>query len=59
MNNIEFEINIINNSFYYKMFKINKIDNEYNEIREIIINDKKKLKDITFNKYAIIKNILY
>ena len=41
------------------MFEANKIDNEYNEIREIIINDKKKLKDITFNKYAIINDILY
>ena len=41
------------------MFEINKIDNEYNEIREIIINDKKKLKNITFNKCVIINDILY
>ena len=41
------------------MFKTNKIDNEYNEIREIIINDKKKLKNITFNKCVIINDILY
>ena len=41
------------------MFEINKIDNEYNEIREIIINNKKKLKDITFNKCAIINDIFY
>ena len=41
------------------MFKANKIDNEYNEIREIIINDKKKLKDITLNKCVITNDILY
>ena len=41
------------------MFKANKINNEYNEIREIIINDKKKLKNITFNKCVIINDILY
>ena len=45
--------------FYHKMFEVNKIDNEYNEIREIIINDKKKLKDIIFNKCVIINDILY
>ena len=41
------------------MFEANKIDNEYNEIRKIIINDKKKLKDITLNKCAIINDIFY
>ena len=41
------------------MFEANKVDNEYNEICETIINDKKKLKDITFNKYVIINDILY
>ena len=41
------------------MFKVNKVDKEYNEIREIIIDDKKKLKDITFNKCVIINDILY
>ena len=41
------------------MFKTNKIDNEYNEICEIIINDKKKLKNILFNKCIIINDILY
>ena len=41
------------------MFKTNKIDDKCNEIREIIINDKKKLKDITFNKCAITNEILY
>ena len=41
------------------MFKINKIDNEYNEIREIIINNKKKLRNIIFNKCAITNDILY
>ena len=41
------------------MFKTNKIDNKYNEIRETIINNKKKLKDIIFNKCVIINDILY
>ena len=41
------------------MFETNKVNNEYNEIREIIINDKKKLKDITFNKCVIINDIFY
>ena len=59
LDNIEFEINVINNSFYHKIFETNKIDNEYNEIREIIINDKKKLKDIILNKCVIINDILY
>ena len=59
LDNIEIEINIINNFLYYKMFETNKIDNKYNKIREIIINDKEKLKDITFNKCVIINDILY
>ena len=41
------------------MFEVNKIDNKYNEIREIIINDKEKLRDITFNKCVIINDIFY
>ena len=41
------------------MFETNKIDNEYNEIREIIINNKKKLKNITLNKCVITNDILY
>ena len=45
--------------FYYKMFKANKIDNECNKIREIIINNKKKLRNITLNKYVIINEIFY
>ena len=38
---------------------MNKIDNDYNKIREIIINNKKKLKNIIFNKYVIINEALY
>ena len=59
LDNIEFDVNIIDDSFYHKMFKANKIDDEYNKIREIIINDKKKLKDITFNKCVITNEIFY
>ena len=41
------------------MFEMNKVDNEYNEICEIIIDDKKKLRGITFNKCIIANDILY
>ena len=41
------------------MFEANKVDDECNEIREIIINDKKKLRDITLNKCAITNDIFY
>ena len=57
--NTEFDIKIIDDSFYYKVSETNKIDKEYNNIREAIVNDKKKLKDIIFNKCAIINEILY
>ena len=41
------------------MFKANKVDKKYGNIREKIINDKKKLRDIIFNKYVITNEILY
>ena len=41
------------------MFEANKINNEYNKIYEAIINDKEKLKNITFNKCIIANDILY
>ena len=59
LDDIEFDVNVINDSFYHKMFKTNKIDNDYNEIREIIIVNKKKLKDIIFNKCVIMNETLY
>ena len=37
LDDIEFDVNVIDNFFYYKMFETNKIDNDCNEIREIII----------------------
>ena len=59
LNDIKFDVNVIDNFFYHKMFKANKIDDDCNEIREIIINDKKKLRDIIFNKCVIINEALY
>ena len=59
LDDIEFDIKIINNSLYHRVFEANKIDQKYDEIREIIINKKKKLKDITLNKCVIINDILY
>ena len=41
------------------MFKTNKIDQEYDNIRETIINKKNKLRDITLNKCVITNDILY
>ena len=41
------------------MFEANKVDNERNEIREIIINDKEKLKNIILNKCVITNDIFY
>ena len=59
LNNIEFNIKIIDNSLYYKMFETNKVDQEYDDIREIIINKYNKLRDITLSKCVIINDILY
>ena len=59
LDDIEFDIEINNNSFYYKVSETNKTNEENNNIREIIINDKNKLRDITFNKCVIINEILY
>ena len=55
--NIEFDVYAINDSLYYKMFKINKIDNECNKIRETIIENKKKLRNIILNRNIIINEI--
>ena len=59
LDNTEFDIKIIDDLFYHKVFEANKIDQKCDEIRETIINKKKKLKDITLNKCVITKNILY
>ena len=59
LDNIEFDIKIIDNPFYYKIFEINKIDEKCDNIRETIINEKNKLKDITFNKCIITNDVLY
>ena len=59
LDNIEFDIKIIDNPLYYKVFEINKINKECDNIREAIINEKNKLKDIIFNKCVIINDVLY
>ena len=41
LDNIEFDIKIIDNSFYHKISKTTKVDKECDNIREIIINGKK------------------
>ena len=57
--NTEFDIKVINDLFYHKVFETNKVDKEYNEIRETIINNKNKLKNITLNKCVISNEIFY
>ena len=59
LDNIEFDIKIIDDPLYYKVFEINKTDKKCDDIREAIINDKDKLKDITLNKCVITNDILY
>ena len=41
------------------MFKANKVDDLCNDIREIIINDKEKLKNIIFDKCVIMNEVLF
>ena len=59
LNNIEFDIKIIDDSLYHRVFETNKVDQKCDEIREIIINEKNKLRDITLNKCVITKDIFY
>ena len=41
------------------MSEINKVDNLCNDIRETIIDDKEKLRDIILDKCVIINEILF
>ena len=59
LDDIEFNIKVINDFLYHKIFETNKVDEKYNDIRETIINDKNKLKDIIFNKCVITNETLY
>ena len=52
-------MNAINNFLYYKVSETNKVDNECNNIREIIINNKEKLRNIILNKCVIINEVLF
>ena len=46
-------INIINNFIYYKIIKINKINNNLINIHDAIIVNNIKFHDIILNKYFI------
>ena len=59
LDDIEFDIKIIDDSFYHKIFEINKTNEEYNNIRETIINEKDKLKNIIFSKCVITNDVFY
>ena len=49
----------MDDSFYYKVSEMNKTNKKYNNIREAIIIEKKKLRDIIFNKCVITNDVLY
>ena len=59
LNDIDFDIKIIDDLFYHKVSETNKVDEEYNNIREIIINNKNKLRDIIFDKCVITNEVFY
>ena len=59
LDDTEFDIKTIDDSLYYKISEINKANKEYADIRETIINEKNKLKDIIFNKCVITNDVLY
>ena len=56
---IEFDIKIIDDFFFHKVFETNETNKEHDNIRETIINNKNKLRDITLNKCVIINENLY
>ena len=55
----EFIIKVINNLIYYRIADKNKIDKYYIKIRNVIVEKKKKLEEITLAKYSIQDNILF
>ena len=59
LDNIEFDIKIIDDSLYHRVSETNKTNEKCDDIREIIIIGKNKLRDITLNKYVIINDVLY
>ena len=50
---------MIDNSIFYRIVKINRIDKKYSEIYNAIINNKEKLQDIILAKYFINNEVLY
>ena len=58
LNDKAFNIEAIDDS-YYRVYKSNRANKLYTEIREAIIDDKTKLRDITLAKYSIKDGILY
>ena len=59
LDKIEFDIKVIDDFLYHKVFETNKVDKKYNNIREAIINEKNKLRDIILNKCVIMNEIIY
>ena len=55
LDDIEYDIKVIDDSFYHRVFETNKVDKEYDNIREAIIIEKNKLRNIIFDKCVIIK----
>ena len=53
LDKIEFTIKVINDLIYYRIANKNKIDKYYTKIHNVIIENKKKLEEITLAKYSI------
>ena len=53
LDNKAFNIKVIDNPIYYRVYKSNRANKLYTKIREVIIDDKTRLRGITLAKYSI------
>ena len=59
LDNTKYVINAIDDFIYHRVIIVNKNNEECSKIRDAIIEDKKKLNNITLVKYSINDDILY
>ena len=59
LDDTEFDIKIIDNPLYHRVSETNKVDQECDDIRETITNEKNKLRGITLSKCVITNDILH
>ena len=55
----DINILIINDSIFYRVLNVNRDNEFYIEVRDIIINNLFKYKDIIFSKCAIYNGVLF